>query len=46
MKMNFNRQIEILVKKTPNDSNLGLKVRMLYSERKRNTSEKNKTTRS
>lgn len=46
MKMNFNRQIEILVKKTPNDSDLGLKVRMLYSERKRNTSEKNKTARS
>ena len=46
MKMNFNRQIEILVKKTPNDSDLGLKVRMLYSERKRNTSEENKTARS
>jgi len=44
--MNFNRQIEILVKKTPNDSDLGLKVRMLYSERKRNTIEKNKTARS
>jgi len=44
--MNFNRQIEILVRKNPNDSDLGFKVRMLYSERKRNSIKKNKTARS
>lgn len=44
--MNLNKQIEILVNKTPNDYRLGSKIRMLYSERKRHTSQKNKTARS
>jgi|TARA_R110002110_G_scaffold140573_1_gene327951 hypothetical protein len=45
MKMKLNKQIKVLVKNTPNDYRLGSKIRMLYSERKHNTSEENKTAR-
>jgi len=46
MKMKLNKQIKVLVKKTPNDCSLGSKIRMIYNEGKRNTSEENKTARS
>ena len=42
--MNLDKQLELLVKKNPNDFRLGSKVRMLYRERKRNTIKENKAT--
>jgi hypothetical protein len=44
--MNLDKKIKLFIKAYPNDSILGAKVRMLYSERKRNTIKENKTTRS
>jgi hypothetical protein len=46
MKMNFDKEIELLVENNPNDYTLGSKLRTLYSERKLNTIQEDKTTRS